>query len=222
LETSVTLTIPTVDLLGCIGDALPFIDPDKDVTERRCVHLRWDGALFHVSATDGIRAAISSWSPDDTPDEDVQYEIGTTLGEDGDATWEFLLTADDASHLLKTAKPSKGHEYAPLYVTFDGPLLKVRRDREAQVPGFTLTYEGLDHTFPDLRGYVVEAAGKAEPVKEIAWNAVYMADFGKVRQRGGAARWTFSGDRSPAVVEIGVRFVGALMPVRPAEGKAAA
>ncbi len=216
------LTISTIDLLGCIADALPFIPADKDDTTLRCVQLRWDGERLHVSATDHYRVAISSWDPDDTPDEDVQYEIGTTLGEDGDGTWEFLLTADDAAHLLKTAKPSKGHEYAPLFVTFDGPLLKVRRDREAQVPGFTLTYEGLSHEYPDLRGYVVEAAGKAEPVKEISWNAVYMADFGRVRQRGGAARWTFSGDRSPAVVEIGERFIGALMPVRPAEDKAEA
>lgn len=217
-----TLTIPSVDLLGCIADALPFIPSDKDDVTLRCVQLRWDGTLLHVSATDRYRVAISSWNPDDTPDNDVQYEIGTVLGEDQDFTWEFLLTADDATHLLKTAKPSKGHEYAPLYITWDGPLLKVRRDREAQVPGFSLIYEGLDHTFPDVRGYVVEAAGKAEPVKEISWNAVLMADFGKVRQRGGAARWTFGGDRNPAVVEIGERFVGAIQPVRAAEDKAAA
>ncbi len=216
------LTIPTRDLLGCIADALPFIPSDKDDTTLRCVQLRWDGSLLHVSATDRYRVAISSWDPDDTPDDDVQYEIGTVLGEDSDGTWECMLSADDAGHLLKTAKPSKGHEYAPLFVTLDGELVKVRRDREAQVPGFSLIYEGLDLEFPDLRGHVVEAAGKAEPVKEISFNAVYLATFGSVRQRGNTSRWTFAGDRGPAVVEIGERFVGALMPVRPAEEKATA
>ena len=216
------LTIPTADLLGTIGDCLPFISGDKEDVERRCVHLRWDGAMFHASSFDGIRAAVSSWDPDDIPDTDVQDEIGTALGEDTDGEWEFLLSSDDAAHLLKTAKPVKGMEYVPLFVTFDGPLLTVRRAKATRLPGFTLAYDGMGHAFPDLRGFVVEAAGKTEPVKEISFNAVLMADFGKVRQRGNPARWTFAGDRSPAVVEIGERFVGALMPVRPAEDKAAA
>lgn len=216
------LTIPSIDLLGTIGDCLPFIDADKDAVERRCVQLTWDGALFHASATDGIRAAVSSWDPDDVPDEDVQDEIGTTLGEDTDGAWSFVLSSDDAAHLLKTAKPVKGMEYVPLHVTYDGELLTVRRSKATRLPGFTLAYDGMAHDFPDVRTYVVEAAGKAESVKEIAFNAVLMADFGKVRQRGNPARWTFAGDRSPAVVEIGERFVGAIMPVRPSEDRAEA
>lgn len=216
------LTIPTTDLLGCIGDCLPFISPDKDDVERRCIQLRWDGDTFHASATDGIRAVVSSWNPDDDVDEDVQFEIGTTLGEDTPGEWQFLLSADDAAHLLKTAKPVKGLEYVPLFVELDMTLLKVRRAKQARLPGFTITYDGLDFPFPDLRGYVVEAAGRVEPVKEIAFNAVLVADFGKVRQRGNPARWTFGGDRHPAVVEIGDRFVGVIQPVRPAEDKAAA
>jgi hypothetical protein len=178
--------------------------------------------MFHASATDGYRVAVSSWNPDDVPDSDVQDEIGTTLGEDDGGEWEFILSADDAGHLLKTAKPAKGMEYVPLFVTFDGPLLTVRRSKAARLPGFALTYDGMAHVFPDLRSYVVEAAGRAEPVKEIAWNAELMADFGKVRQRGNPARWTFSGDRHPMVVEIGERFVGAIQPVRPSEGRAEA
>lgn len=215
------LTIPTTDLLGCIGDCMPFITPDKDDVAMRVVHLRWDGDLFHASATDGIRAVVSSWSPDDKPDDDVQGELGVDLGDDN-GPWEFLLSADDAAHLLKAAKPVKGFEYTPLFVEVDGDLLRVRRAKEARLPGFVITYDRAGDAFPDVRQYVVDAAGKAEPVKEIAWNASLMADFGKVRQRGHAARWTFSGDRSPAVVEIGERFVGALMPVRPREDKEAA
>lgn len=215
------LTIPTTDLLGTIGDCLPFIPADKEDVERRCVHLRWDGGQFHASATDGIRAVVSSWHPDDIPDADVQDEIGTTLGEDSDGEWEFILSADDAAHLLKTAKPVKGMEYTPLHVTWDGELLTVRRSKASRLPGFTLAYDGMDHVFPDVRAYVVEAAGKAEPVKEISFNAVLVADFGKVRQRGNPARWTFGGDRHPAVVEIGERFVGAIQPVRASEDKAA-
>lgn len=209
------LTITTADLAGCIADALNFISPDKEDDQRRVVHLRWDADhdLFHASATDAIRVAISSWSPDDKPEQDVQHELGVELGSDG-PSWEFVLTADDAAHLLKTIKPVKGLEYVPLFLDCDGALLGVTRSKEARVPGFALSYDSAGTPFPDLRTVVVEALGRAEPVKEIWWNQALAMDFGKVRQRGNAAKWTFAGSDKPAVVEIGERFVGALMPVR--------
>ncbi len=207
------LTISTADLLGILGDVIPFISPDKDDIQRRCVHLRWDGTMLHASATDQLRIAVSSWHPDDDPDHDVQPQIGVVPGEDHPTTWRALLSADDVNHLLKSAKPIKGLEDAPIFVTVDEATVVVERHKQPRLPGMRLTFDCLEHDFPDLRASLVEAAGHAEPVKEIAWNAVLMAAFAQVRQRGHAARWTFTGDRHPAVVEIGNRFVGSITTI---------
>lgn len=208
-----TLTIPSNDLVGCIADALNFISPDKEDLERRVVHLRWDGELFHASATDGLRVAVSSWSADDPPERDEQHELGVELGSD-DPPWEFLLSSDDATHLVKTAKPVKGLEHVALVIDHDGEVLGVKRSKQARVPGFALAYDAQPYAYPDLRRFVVAALEDAEPVKEISLNMALVVDFGKVRQRGHAARWTFAGTEKPAVVEIGPRFVGAIQPVR--------
>lgn len=206
------LTIPTSDLVGCIADTLHFVSPDKD-DPLHSVHLRWDGRQFHATATDTIRAAISSWSPDDQPEKDVQHELGVELGS-ADDPWTFVLAVDDATHLLATAKPIKKLEYLPLYVECDGTQLQVRRARQARVPGFALTYDAEPHTYPDVREVVVGAAAFTEPVKEIWYNAALLADFGKVRQRGHAAKLTFGGTTKTTIIEIGERFIGLIQPVR--------
>lgn len=207
-----TTTIPTADLHGILSDVIHFASPDKDDDQRRAVHLRWDGTLLYASATDAIRVAVSSWSPDDKPDKDVQGRLGEELG--GGDPFEVLLAHDDVKHLLDTAKPIKNLEYVPLHLDSDGWSLTVRRSKQTRVPGFSLAYDGLSHAYPDLREVVVTAMANAEPVKEIWLNAALMADFGKVRQRGGPAKYTFAGPDRPTVVEIGDRFVGAIQSVR--------
>ena len=212
------LTIHTVDLVGCISDVLPFVTPDKDDTDRRAVHLRWDGELFHASAYSGWHSGISSWSPDDPPERDVQDELEVELGSD-DAPWEFVLSVDDAKHLLKTAKPAKGLEYVPLFVEHDGQFLHVKRAKQSRVPGFSLAYDALDAEFPDLRQLVAAAGNHVEDVKEAGFNAQFLAAFAAVRQRGSYPKFTFGGAQHPTIVEIGNRFVGLIQPVRPAEDR---
>lgn len=211
------ITVPSTDLHGILSDALLFASPDKEDLERRCVQLRWDGDQLHACATDAVRVAVSSWSRDDPPDSDVQGTLGVELG-GADGPWHILLAYDDVKHLLGAAKPVKGLEYVPLFLDVTGRVLSVKRAKESRVPGFALSYDGLPTPFPDLRFVVVQALGRAEPAKEIWLNMVLAADFGKVRQRGGAAKWTFAGPDRPAVVEIGERFVGAIQPVRSGNG----
>lgn len=210
------LTMPTADLVGCISDVLPFVTPDKEDTDRRAVHLRWDGELFHASAYSGWHSGISSWSADDPPERDVQDELEVELGSD-DAPWECVLTLDDAKHLLQTAKPAKGLEYVPLFVEHDGQYLTVKRSKQSRVPGFSLAYDGMETAFPDLRQLVVEAGDHTEDVKEIGFNATFLAAFAAVRQRGGFPKLTFGGSRHATIVEIGERFVGLIAPIRVGE-----
>lgn len=210
------LTMHTVDLVGCLNDALPFVALDKDDTERRCVELRWDGELFHTSADSHFHAGVSSWSPDDPPEKDVQDELEVKLGSD-DGPWACILDIEDVDHLLKTVKPAKGLEYVPLFIDWDGQFLTVRRSKQTRVPGLTLAYDGMTHAFPDVRRAVVEAASRLEDVKEIQYNGSFLAAFGKVRTRGGCMKLTFGGARGTTIVEVGHRFVGLIQPVRPAE-----
>ncbi len=210
-----TITVPSADLCGILADTQHFITPDKEDTEHRVVNLRWDGVLLHASATDGIRAAVSSWHPDDEPEKDVQDTLGVELG-GADEPWDITLTIDDVKHLLGVAKPVKGLEYLPLALDCDGGILSVKRAKQSRVPGFSLAYDGVGGPYPDQRFVVVEALGRVEPTKEFWVNAVLMADFGRVRQRGGCAKWTFT-DKA-AVVEIGERFAGLIAPVRSGSG----
>ncbi len=210
------LTIPTTDLLGTIADAANFVSHHKDDEQRRCVELRWDGELFHASAHSGIHLGISSWSPDDRPDADVQDELEVVLGSD-DPPWSCVLTLDDVKHLLATAKPVKGLEYVPLFVDWDGRFLTVTRAKQARLPGLKLSYDGQEFAFPDLREIVVKAAASLEEVKEILFNPTYLSAFGAVRQRGGYLKLTFGGADGTTIGEVGSRFVGAIQPIRPAE-----
>ncbi len=207
------ITVPTADLHGILSDTVQFISPDKDDDEGRCVHLQWDGAMLHASASDTIRSAISSWHPSDEPEKDVQDALGVELG-GADDPWHVVLGVDDVAHLLATAKPVKNLEYVPLILDYAGGVLSVKRAKQARVPGFSIAYDGRPYVFADLRVAIVEALGRVEPVKEIWFNGPLMSSFGKVRQRGAPAKWTFAGPDRPAVVEIGERFVGAIQPVR--------
>lgn len=209
------LTIPTADLRGVISDVLPFAGPD-DLPDLHIVQLVWDGDMLHACAYDTIRAAVSSWHPTDRPEKDVQEDLFASLGS-GDEPWMVLLDAGDAADLLAAFKPKKGYEYVPLHVDWHNGLLKVRRDRAARLPGAQIELEGQEHTFPDLRVQVAEAGELVEKVDEIAFNVEYLAALAKVRQRGGAATFTFGGSTRPTIVTIGERFTAAISPVRTGE-----
>ncbi len=212
------ITVPTADLPGLLSDAAHFIPTDKDDDEGRSIHLQWDGSMLHASATDTIRSAISSWHPADDPDTDVQDALGVELG-GADDPWHVVLGIDDVAHLLTTAKPIKNLEYVPLILDYAGGVLSVKRAKQARVPGFSIAYDGRPYPFADLRLTMVDALGRVEAVKEIWFNGPLMASFAKARQRGHAAKWTFAGPDRPAVVEIGERFVGAILPVRNGSGE---
>lgn len=61
-----TVTITTGDLCGLLLDVAPFAFPDDDLPDVNVIRLEWDGAMLHASATDTLRAARSSWHPDDS------------------------------------------------------------------------------------------------------------------------------------------------------------
>jgi hypothetical protein len=213
----VTITVPSAELAGILGDALPFISADKDDVERRVIELRWDGSMLHASALDGFRAVVSSWHPDDDPSRPVEYPLGTDIGGD-DRPWDVVLHAEDVKHLLATAKTPKGQEYVPVTIDADPPVLTITRAKlHRLVPGFKASYDGASSEFPNVREMIVNAAGAVDATKEVWFNAALVADFAKARQRGGPMKLTLAGPLHPAIVEIGERFIGLIQPVRNGE-----
>lgn len=207
-----SLTITTADFTGLLGDVIPFARTDGPVEVLKTVNLAWDGEQLHAQATDHFRIAWSSWHPDDDPDEDAQGDIFYDLGS-GDDPWSVLVPIEDAVHLVKTYKlPVKEAVVAPLTLDVAAGRLTVKRDRESGHPAITTDIGGLPAEFPDVRGILAKHDGLAR-VDTIAFTAKMLADFAKVRPRG-PFELRFTGDRSPALVTIGERFVGAIQPVR--------
>ena len=208
-----SLTITTADFTGLLGDVLPFALADDDLPVLNAVHLMWDGRQLHAQATDHRRIAWASWHPDDAPERDVQGDIFHQPGS-GDPPWQILIPLADAAHVVKTFKlPAKEAVRVPL--TLDvvlGQRLSVERFRDDGHPEITIVIDNRPGEFPDVRNMLSKVDGIA-PVEGLAFTAKLLADFAKVRPRG-PLELKFTGDRSPVLVTIGERFVGAIAPVR--------
>lgn len=211
------ITVPTGDLVGVLSDTIPFACAEDEVPHLNCIRLEWDGDMLHALSTDMFRIAWSSWHPNDEPDTDAQDDLFTTWGSADDA-WLATITLADAKELVKVFKLGPKEARVPLSLGFDNGQVTVRRDRDT---GHTaLRVDVLDHLveFPDVRKFLSEN-DQVKPVVGLAFNARYLADFGKVRPRS-PMQLSFTGTTSTTHVAIGKRFNGAIMPIR--EGQEAA
>lgn len=213
------IMIPTSDLTGILNDAVPFASDDEDLPAFHCLRIEWDGAMLHTLTMDGIRVAISSWHPDDKPDEDTQDALGTEWG-GADEPWTAIVGHADAVHLAKTFKLPVKRGHIPLVVDFDAARgrLAVTRYRDTDLSEIRVAVNTLLLDVMDIRRLVADAQ-VTEKVEKVAFNPRLLADFAKVRPRGAMRMW-FGGETHPVRVEIGKRFTGLIMPVREkAEGE---
>ncbi|WBB94237.1 hypothetical protein [Verrucosispora sp. WMMC514] len=204
------ITIPTGELTGILADCIPFVFPDSDLPAINCVRVEWDGDMLHALATDRYRIAWSTWHPDDDPDIESQDDLFTTWGS-ADDPWTATITLDDAKELVKVFKLPAKEQRVPLTVEFAGGQVTVRRDRDTGYTALRLDIPDQLAEFPDVRKLLADG-DRVEPVPGLAFNAKYLADFGKVRQRA-AMQLSFTGSKTLAHVAIGKRFTGAIMPV---------
>lgn len=208
-----TITIPTAEFVGLINDVAPFAFPKDDLPDVNVVRLEWDGDMLHTTATDTMRAARSSWHPDDDPHnaKNVQDAMFTVYG-GADDRWALIAGLADAKELVKIYKLSDKEAQSPLTLDYDGGRLKVRRSRDTGHQAITTIVEGRMVEFPDV-GKLLDAEPRIEGVEEIHYAGRHLADFGTVRQRG-TMRLTFGGPTRATRVTIGDRFLGTIRPER--------
>lgn len=208
-----TITIPTGDLCGIVGDVLPFAFPKPDLPGINCVRLEWDGQMMHALSTDRYRIAISSWHPDDQPDQDVQEDLFSTPG-GADEPWATILPLADAKDLVDNYKLPPKESFTALTVDHDrsSDRLKVARSRDTGYSALTQVIDGQLVDFPDVRKFLADTAPTGK-VEQVVFTAKLLADFAKVRQRDAMAL-DFTGPDSLVHVSIGKRFAGAIMPVK--------
>lgn len=211
------ITIPTYELVGLLGDALPFAHPDKDVPALNAVRVEWDGDMLHTIATNVLAAAWSSWHPDDEPDpgQDIQADLLHPIGSDGDdVPWAINLPAADVKDVISGFKLPAKQSACPLTVTYNpNGRLSVARSRETGLVAVTHTIDGRLDTFPDLRDQFNDARDIVDKVDAVAYSGCQLALFGKVRQRA-PMRLTFAPEATH--VTIGERFRGIVVPAREA------
>lgn len=222
------ITIPAGELCGLLLDVIPF-GTDHPDSQHCALRLEWDGELLNALAMDSTHMGWSQWCPDDLPPVDVQDPLGAVWG-GSRVPWGVTIALHDAAEIAKIFKlPWKEAYGSPLSVEVDqapadgGPdgspatktLLRVRRDADTGRSALTGVWEGSE--IPLTLAAATDLFARWDTVKKvpsIAFDPSLLADFAQVRTRGAAMRLTFTGQESPALVEIGHRFRGLVQPVK--------
>lgn len=186
-----TITLPSENLIAALAAVTPSAGTDDTLPILTCVHFETrDGELF-VATTD--RYTVGTYRVDTS-------EID---GEIDDAN----LQGRDVKDLVAFARKAKR---VPLVLTFE--------ERELTVSDFErkVTFSLLDGSFPKVWAVLPERQGQVFGV-----NREYIGRFAKAADAKDAAPLIMSPNGlKPIRVEVGDRFVGAIMPVRlPDEAK---
>jgi len=184
-----TLTMPTREIVGLLGDVYPFASSDDEDTTWHRVVLRWDGSRLHAMAGNGYRLAWTSWGPDDGDQPEIP---GLEYGADTGATWELAILPEDAKEIAKKFKVGVKLGEAPVRVTGSIDSIRVERDAEAGL-GVALTSVSLARPWDDAAPVIDQAIAKVgdctggEQRASMGYSGAALADFCNpkvVRQRG--------------------------------------
>ncbi|MFY1595438.1 hypothetical protein [Micromonospora sp. WMMD737] len=212
-----TTYIPSGDFVGLINDVLPLAGQDKEIPETFAIRIQWDGEQVHAMATDELRMGVSSWHPDDLPEEAMQEGVFARRGGTS-RPWSIVLGLPDAALLAKTFKVNEKNWWVPVGLDYvegitDRAKLRAARSTDSGMPGLAVTVVDRDVDLPDVR-QLLAVMPPAAPVDAIEFNGEMLAAFGQVRQRGGGLKLTFAGTDAMSLVTVGDRFRGAIQPIR--------
>lgn len=214
-----TTYIPTVEFVGLLNDVGNLAGQDPDDTRTHAIRIQWDGEAVHAMATDDTRLGISTWHPDDLPEEATQEGVFTRRG-GRDDPWSVVVSLPDAVEAAKKFKVATKNSWVPLALDFipglaDEARLRIARSTDCGLTGLSMVLMDRDVDFADIR-LGLDAMPAPRAVSEIEFNGELLAAFGQVRQRGGGMKLAFTGTESMALVTIGDRFRGGIRPIRTA------
>ncbi|PZG06089.1 hypothetical protein C1I95_32330 [Micromonospora craterilacus] len=212
-----TIHIPTRDFLGILTDVAGLAGQDKDIPETYAVCLEWDGEQLHAMAGDDVRMGVSSWHPDELPEEAAQDGLSARRGGLCDP-WKIVIGVPDVKDMAATFKVSDKNWWVPLALDYmpgytDRHKLRVARSTNSGLPGKTMVVLDRDVNFADVRR-ILAAEPAPQKVSDVLVNGELFAAFGAVRQRGGAMKLTFADGQ--VRVTVGERFVGQILAARAA------
>lgn len=209
------ITLSTAELLGMIGDMLPFVDPDKDSTAHHCIRIEQKGDTLTMLATNRAQAFRVGYV--------AESAAGITLEE-----FDVRISPVDAKAIVSAFKLGIKLEHAPVTLRVRGTSarhLVVSREREEEAWS-ALTMHVTAREAPNLEAgdspeidihQVVGAASRAHVnmVPAIAWSPRLLANLGKVERHGEMVMaFTSTRDGAPVYVQAGERFDGIMYPVK--------
>jgi hypothetical protein len=189
-----TLTLTTRELVGLIGDVLPFVSPDDEDTTWHRVILRYDGTRLHALAGDGLRLAWTSWGPDDSdsPTLPMEWDPLATVDSSGEP-WELAILPENAKEIATKFKLTGKLAEAPVRVVGSSDQFRVERDCD---PNGNVSLKTValsrpwDHNAPRIDEVISDIAERAQAGHSravVAYSGYALADFcdpKKVRQVG--------------------------------------
>jgi hypothetical protein len=202
------ITIPTTELIGCIGDVLPIAGDNKE-SETWGIKIDWDGEALRFAAYDILIGGQVEWTPGEgLESEDETGELIDWGGED--APWQTFIHADQAKEIVKLFKLPAKLAFVPVRLKCSptGNQLTVERvdsphaDRVLTIPGFP---EVALNRFPLMsdKGPLPNVI----PAAKLFFSNALLGAFGPVRSHG--VMCVTAGDASePVEIWIGNRFSG--------------
>jgi len=219
------ITLSTRELLGLLGDALPFVSTDKDDVTHNCVRVEWsaDHERLFMMATNRVQAVRTWWDPDF---EEVDSEETFLYGTDGTPPFSVRVPTINAKSIVSAFKLADKLAYAPVTLTVipDNVVanisrLKIERAAAGDLwPALTMHVTGRgapiaengDPNEIDIHG-VIDRIGSVPltGVLGVALSPKLLGNFAKV-ERHGAMLMNFSSNApgAPVFVRMGVRFDG--------------
>jgi hypothetical protein len=218
------ITIPTIELLGCLSDVAGLIADPKHAALSGAL-IQWDGDSLHFTTYDTNVGGCVTWAPGAGAEKDAPTEenIEAIRWGGDDAPWQVFVDYAAVIEITKLFKlPAKLWWFpVTLETSISGGRLTVRRDDMARGRRELVitTDPGMVAKVPDVvaaASRVINGIGSAR--NGIDFPGFRLAGFASVRAHG-AVHFSFGqpGDEresgEPTAVSIGSRFLGFIYPV---------
>lgn len=187
-------TVLAADLARIITDAAIFSSRDTGLPMINSVQLESSTKHLVAVGTDRFTmgSAVADWSGE---------------GE----TFTAALGLPQAQLVAKVAKSTKA-AFTDVMITAADTTVSFQF---ASGEALTLPKVAGTFDFPDWRKLMEQCRDNASGTEMMAYNPAYLTKFARVTDaRRGRMSFTFRGPTKPAMVSVGLQFVGIIMPIR--------